>query len=298
MGNFKKKFSQKRLIPYIFLVPFLTMFLVFRIWPTIYGVMLSFEELKGMGAASYVGIKNYSALSKDSVFWLSLKNTTYYTVGTLLTLIPIPLLLAVLLISSYCKGSRVYRTILLLPALTSLVVAGTVFRLILADRAGLLNYFLGFVGIPPQRWLIVGELAIPSMIILAFWRWTGMNIVYFSSGLSSIPLQVYEAASIDGANRFQKFFYITAPLLKPTIIFVLVISLIGGYQVFVEPYILFPGGRTPGEAGQTVVLYLYRKAFRFFNMGYASAIGVILAIIIFVITLVQSKLFGFFKEIE
>jgi arabinosaccharide transport system permease protein len=298
MDYFKKNFSQKRLVPYMFLVPFLTIFFLFRVWPVLYGVMLSFQELKAMGAASYVGLANYSAISRDPIFWLSLKSTTYYTGGTLLTLIPIPLLLAVFLISPYCRGDRVYRMILLLPVLTSLVVAGTVFRLILADRAGLLNYFLGFLGIPAQRWLVVGELAIPSIIILAFWRWTGMNIVYFSSGLASIPSEIYEAASIDGANSFQKFFHITVPMLKPIITFVLVISLIGGYQVFVEPYILFPAGRTPGQAGQTVVLYLYRKAFRFFDMGYASAIGVVLAIVICAITFAQFRLFGFFKKIE
>jgi arabinosaccharide transport system permease protein len=125
-----------------------------------------------------------------------------------------------------------------------------------------------------------------------------MNIIYFSSGLSSIPPDVYEAAKIDGAERFALFRYITLPLLKPIIIFVVTISIIGGYQVFVEPYVLYSAGRTPGDSGLTTVLYIYRLAFRNFNMGYASAVGVILAAIIFVVSLIQFKFSGFFKRSE
>lgn len=288
----------KRIVPFVFLAPFLLLFLLFRLWPIISAFWLSFQQLKGIGAQKYIGFANYGYLLSDKKFLFSLKVTSYFTIGALVLLTIIPLFLAVLLFSKETPFRNVYRTILFLPGLTSLVVVGTVFRLILADHGGLLNNFLENFGVSPVKWLLTAELTVPSLIIIALWRWTGMNIIYFSSGLSSIPPDVYEAAKIDGAERFTLFRYITLPLLKPIIIFVVTISIIGGYQVFVEPYVLYSAGRTPGDSGLTTVLYVYRLAFRNFNMGYASAVGVILAAIIFIVSLVQFTFSGFFKRSE
>lgn len=292
----KSKRLARKIVPFVFLAPFLGMFTVFRVWPIISAFYLSFQEVKGIGTSKFVGINNYIALLGDRRFVSSFLTTSYYTIATLLTLIPIPLLLAVLLFQRRTPGKEVFRTFIFLPSLTSLVVVGTVFRLILADTGGLANSFLGLFGVAPLRWLLVPSLAVPSLAILALWRWTGMNIVYFSSGLTTIPTEIYEAAKIDGAQSLALFRYITLPMIKPIIVFVITISVIGGYQVFVEPYILYPGGRTPGEAGLTVAVYLYRTAFRNFNMGYAAAIGVALAVIIFAVSLVQFQFSGFFKK--
>ncbi|MGB9553534.1 MAG: carbohydrate ABC transporter permease, partial [bacterium] len=217
------------------------MFIVFRVWPIISAFYLSFQEVKGIGTSKFVGIHNYINLLGDRRFVSSFLTTSYYTIATLLTLIPIPLLLAVLLFQRRTPGKEVFRTFVFLPSLTSLVVVGTVFRLILADTGGLANAFLGLFGVAPLRWLLVPSLAVPSLAILALWRWTGMNIVYFSSGLTTIPTEIYEAARIDGAQSLALFRYITLPMIKPIIVFVITISIIGGYQVFVEPYILYPG---------------------------------------------------------
>jgi arabinosaccharide transport system permease protein len=222
-------------------------------------------------------------------------NTTYYTVGILILLIVIPLVLAALLYSGLVKRAGAFRTTLFLPVLTSLVVVGVVFRLILSPD-GLMNSWLGLIGIPPVRWLETAALAIPSMILMAIWRWTGMNMVYFTSGLANISPDLYDAAAIDGANGWQRFFYITVPMLRPITIFVMTLTLIGGFQLFVEPYVLWSGGASPGQGGLSIVVFLYRTAFTSFNLGYASTIGVILALIIMVLSLVQLRLFGFFKK--
>jgi arabinosaccharide transport system permease protein len=253
------------------------------------------QELKGIGTQKYIGLDNYRLILRDMRFLSSLKVTTYFTGGALLLLVAIPLFLANTLFTCQLKLKNFYRAVIFLPGLVSLVVVGTVFRLILADQNGLLNNFLSLVGIQPIKWLLSAKLTVPSLILIALWRWTGMNIIYFTSGLSSISPEIYEAAKIDGAQSFSTFRYITFPLLKPIILFVFTISIIGGYQVFVEPYVLYSAGRTPGDSGLTTVLYIYRLAFRNFDFGYASSVGIILALIIFIVSIVQFQFSGFFK---
>ena len=284
--------------PLLFLLPFMLLFLLYRFWPILSAFSLSFQELKGISTSRFVGFHNYTDLFGDRQFISSLKITTLFNIGATLLLIPIPLMLAVLLFSRSTPLPNLWRILLFLPSLVSLVVVGTVFRIILADHAGLLNSFLGLFGVQPILWLLSVEFTVPSLVLLALWRWTGMNIIYFTSGLTTIPADIYESARIDGAQGAKLFYYITLPLLKPIIIFVLTIAIIGGFQVFVEPYVLYGAGRTPGESGLTTALYLYRRAFRNFDMGYAAAIGVILAVIILVISYLQLKFVGFFKRAE
>lgn len=288
---------RRRVVPWVFMAPFLIFFLAFRIWPVISAFILSFQEVQGIGAAEWTGLSNYAYLLKDPSFFKSMGNTTLYTIGSLILLVPLPLIYSQLLFSGVVMRSNLIRLLIFLPVLTSLVVAGTVFRLLLAPD-GILNTALMAIGLPGPRWLEVAELAVPSMILVATWRWTGMNIIYFTSGLTNVPHEVFEAASIDGANGLQRFLYITVPMLKPVTIFVITLTLISGYQVFAEPYVLFTQGESPGQGGLTIALYLYRQAFRSFNMGYASTIGVVLALIIMAISLVQFRLFGFFSEEE
>ena len=276
----------------MFLLPFLSVFLVFKVYPVILAVTMSFQNFQGIQSQEWVGVTNYENVFKLVRFNQALGNTTIYTIGTLLILIPLPLILAVLLDSGRVVQSTVFRTLIFLPALTSLVVAGTVFRLILAE-GGFLNLFLSStLGIRPLRWLEVADLALPSLILVAAWRWTGINILYFNAGLVNIPRELYEAAVIDGASAFQMFWRITLPLLRPTTLFVVVLSIIGGYQVFVEPFILYTGGGGPGDGGLTMALLIYRTAFTSFNFGTAAAMGVILAAIILIFSLIQFRFFG------
>lgn len=271
-------------------------FLIFKVYPVILAVAMSFQNFQGVKSQEWVGLTNYENVFNLVRFNQALSNTTLYTIGTLLILIPLPLILAVLLDSGRVVQTTVFRTLIFLPALTSLVVAGTVFRLILAED-GFLNLFLSStLGIEPQRWLEVSNLSLPSLILVATWRWTGINILYFNAGLVNIPRELYEAAVIDGGNPFQLFWHITLPLLRPTTLFVVVLSIIGGYQVFVEPFIIYTGGGGPGDGGLTMALLIYRTAFTSFNFGTAAAMGVILAAIISVFSLIQFRFFGVFSR--
>lgn len=286
----------KRVVPVVFLAPFMIVFLVFKVYPVILAVIMSFQNFQGVQSQEWVGLSNYQNVFQLVRFNQAVTNTTVYTVGTLLILIPLPLVLAVLLDSGRVVQSTLFRTLIFLPALTSLVVAGTVFRLILAED-GFLNLFLSStLGIAHPRWLETAELALPSLILVATWRWTGINILYFNSGLVNIPRELYEAAAIDGATPIQMFWRITLPLLRPTTLFVVVLSIIGGYQVFVEPFILYTGGGGPGDGALTMALLIYRTAFTSFNFGTAAAMGVILATIIFVFSLIQFRFFGVFRS--
>lgn len=288
--------NHKKVVPVVFLTPFMVVFLIFKVYPVILAVIMSFQNFQGVQSQEWVGLTNYQNVFNLVRFNQALANTTIYTIGTLLILIPLPLVLAVLLDSGRVVQSTVFRTLIFLPALTSLVVAGTVFRLILAED-GFLNLFLtSLFGIQPLRWLEVSDLALPSLILVATWRWTGINILYFNSGLVNISKDLYEAAVIDGASAFQMFWRITLPLLRPTTLFVVVLSIIGGYQVFVEPFILYTGGGGPGDGGLTMALLIYRTAFTSFNFGTAAAMGVILAAIIFVFSLIQFRYFGVFSK--
>ncbi|HLV34735.1 MAG TPA: sugar ABC transporter permease [Spirillospora sp.] len=286
----------KKIVPFIFLAPFMIVFLVFKVYPVILAIIMSFQNFQGVQSQEWVGLSNYQNVFQLVRFNQALTNTTVYTIGTLLILIPLPLVLAVLLDSGRVVQSTLFRTLIFLPALTSLVVAGTVFRLILANE-GFLNLALNSLfGLPKMRWLDTADLALPSLILVATWRWTGINILYFNAGLVNISRELYEAAAIDGASPLQMFWRITLPLLRPTTLFVVVLSIIGGYQVFVEPFIIYLGGAGPGDGGLTMALLIYRTAFTSFNFGTAAAMGVILATIIFVFSLIQFRFFGVFNR--
>jgi arabinooligosaccharide transport system permease protein len=280
-----------RLAPYVFLTPFLAIFIVFRLWPTFEAIVISFQKWEGVDSQAWVGLSNYAATFANPRFGKALSATVLYTLGTLLILIPIPLVLAALLDSGRVVKETTFRVALFLPALTSLVVVSVVFRIVLA-RDGLLNVALDQVGLPTSRWLEAANLAVPSMIIMAAWRWTGVNIIYFSAALVNVPRELYEAAAIDGANGWQVFRSITVPMIRPTILFVVVLSVIAGFQLFVEPLLLWSGGNTPGDGGLSIALLVYKTAFTAFNFGQAAAMGMILAVIILVASVIQFRFFG------
>jgi arabinosaccharide transport system permease protein len=296
MNQISALLYNRKIAPLVFLTPFMIVFLVFKVWPVVLAVTMSFQKFQGVQNQAFVGLQNYSSVFSLARFGQAFTNTTVYTIGTLLILIPLPLVLAVLLDSGRVAKSTLFRILIFLPALSSLVVAGVVFRLILA-KEGFLNAFLSStLGLPPPRWLETADLALPSLIIVATWRWTGINMLYFNAGLVNIPRELYEAAAIDGATPLQMFWRITLPLLKPTTFFVLVLSIIGGYQVFVEPFIIFAGGGGPGDGALSLAVLIYRTAFTSFEFGTAAAMGVILALIIFTLSVIQFRFFGVLQK--
>jgi arabinosaccharide transport system permease protein len=286
-----------RLAPFVFLLPFMAVFVVFRIWPLVQAIEMSFQDVQGLTGNDWVGFENYQAVFANPQFMTALSNTFVYTIMTLIILIPIPLALSALLDRGRTYRPLIWRVSMFIPALASLVVVSFIFRVILSEN-GLVNATLSAVGLPPQPWLTAQSLAIPSLLIIATWRWVGVNMLYFNSGLVNIAKELYEAASIDGASATQQFRHVTVPLMRPTIIFVLIISVIGGFQLFVEPFLLWSGGNSPQSGGLSVGLLIYRTAFTSVKFGDAAAMGVVLAFIIFIVSVIVFRLAGGTKALR
>lgn len=293
---FKKFIYSRKIAPYVFILPFIITFLVFWIVPIAKSGLMSFQSIQ-FSDVEWIGLNNYKRLLGDSQFILAIKNSVRYMIGTLVLLIPFPMLFASLINSKIMKGKGFFKSVFFIPALTSVVVAGTVFRLIFGEMgSALMNQFIGIFGFEPIKWLKNDLTAYFALLTLACWRWTGVNILYFLSGLQSIPKELYESASIDGASAWKKFIKISAPMLKPTIIYVLTISIYAGLSMFVESYMLWEGKNSPKNIGLTIVGYLYNQGIRKNNMGYASAVGLVLLVIVMVINIAQLTATGTFKK--
>ncbi|MFC4597581.1 carbohydrate ABC transporter permease [Cohnella hongkongensis] len=284
-----------RIAPYVFVLPFILTFLIFFAYPVVSTVQMSFQEILP-GATKYIGFENYEKLLNKQ-YYKAISNSLIYTALTLALLIPVPLVFAVMLNSSALPFKNVFRSAFFVPALVSIVVAGTIFRLMLGQSdAAIMNQVVGLLGIEPQKWLADARLGMLSLVLLATWRWLGVNIVYFLSGLQNIPQELYESASIDGASTWQKFIRITVPMLKPVSIYVLTISIFGGLSMFVESFTLWSGNRSPKDMGLTMVGYIYQQGFEQNNMGLGSAIGLSLLGLMLVLNLIQLKAFGLFRK--
>lgn len=295
MPVYKRFLYNQKLAPYVFTLPFVLTFLVFFLYPMISSVIMTFQNILP-GKTEFIGLENYRRLN-DPIFFRALGLNLRYTLWTLLILIPIPMLLAVFLNSNHMRARNFYRSTLFIPALTSVVVAGTIFRLIFGELPGsLMNQFISLFGAKPIKWLRNPDMSMITLLTLATWRWAGVNILYFLSGLQGISNDLYEAADIDGASPWQVFWRIIVPMLKPVTIYVITISIYGGMAMFTESYMLWSGNRSPNNIGTTIVGYLYRKGFEENNMGYGSTIGIVLLALVMVVNLIQLGLNGFFKK--
>jgi len=270
-----------------FLSPTLVVFSTFVLFPVFFSLFLSFHKWNMFSAdRQYVGLENYAAVLRNPEFWSVLTNTVVYTLGT----IPLNMSLALLVAYALNKrivGKRWLRTAFFAPVVMSSVAAAVIWRWVYEPNFGLLNWFLGLFGIPAVNWLNDPTAAMFALIVMGVWKTFGVNMVLFSAGLQGIPEHYYEAAAIDGAGRWSKFWNITVPLLSPTTFFILVMSVIGSFQVFDTVYVLTSGG--PLGSTKVLVFYLYEHAFKFFEMGYASAVAYLMFAIIFVLTLLQVK---------
>ncbi|MDO5292390.1 MAG: sugar ABC transporter permease [bacterium] len=290
----KKLFYSKKIAPYVFICPFVLTVLLFWIAPICNGVLLSFQDvLKNQ----WVGLNNYERLISDKIFFKAVMNSFKYMVGTLILLIPFPMLFATLLNSKLMKRPGLFKSVYFLPALTSVVVAGTIFRLMFGEaESSLANQVIGFFGLSPIKWLKSAGTSYFALFLLACWRWTGVNILYFLAGLQSIPTELYEAAAIDGGSKWQQFKSISIPLLKPTTVYVLTISIYAGLSMFLESNMLFKGNNSPNNIGLTIVGYLYRQGVEKRAMGYACAVGLLLLVIIMIVNIIQLKVTGTLDE--
>jgi multiple sugar transport system permease protein len=284
----------------LFFLPNLLGFLVFFAVPLVWSFYLGFTDWDGFASPEFIGFQNFANFlfknplaSGDSpyYFWKSLKNTLYYCVGSIPPSIVLAFGLAILL-NSKLKGMNFFRTIYFLPVVSAVVAVALLWRWLFAVEFGPINYVLGKIGGPSWRlgWLTSPKWAMPGMIIMAIWRSLGYNIVIFLAGLQGIPTALYEAAIVDGASNWRLIRHVTIPLMTPSVFFVLVMSTISGLQVFSEAYMMTAGG--PARATLTVVYNLYQQGFSFLHMGMSSAMGWMLFLFIFVLTLVQTRLSG------
>lgn len=280
---------------YAFIAPNLITFLAFNLFIWIFLFYISFTDWDMLGAKQFIGLGNYGRMLSDALARKSLVNTFQYVALEVLPMAALSLLVAVL-VNSKLKGSKYFQSVFYLPVVTSISVLALIWVNMLGPQVDSpVNYVLGLIGIPAQKWFLSPTLAMPTVAGMAIWGGFGYYMLLWLAGLQSIPAEVYEAARIDGAGHWAQFWKVTLPLLSNTTAFILIISTINALQVFGSIYIITGGG--PVHATTTVVWYVWQNAFTLQRMGYAATIAVGLFVIILAITLVQQKFLGFGREI-
>lgn len=296
--------SQRKVIPYVFLTPFLLSFLIFTVYPAGAAFFLSFQRVRGFISPDegggvvleYKGFENYERLlTKDKRFRIALVNGAEFALGTVFVQMPLALGVALLMNAPHVRFKILARLAFFAPYITSAIVVGWIFTLVFDQRYGLLNALLAQVGLDAVGWLTDKDFVMPALIILGLWTWVGYNSLFFLAGLQNVPDDLKEAARIDGANTVRVFWHITMPFLRPVFVFVVITGLIGSFSLFSQPYLLFDSGSGPQDSGLFPLMYLFFMGFENFRMGYASAIGYLLTAIILLITALQLLLFRLWK---
>ncbi len=281
-NRYKKRLA---LDGYIFIAPLIIGFLIFTVYPLLDSIRLSFTDWTLLKPPNYIGFQNYEKMfTGDKTYVISLINTIYYVVGSVPLRIVAAFFLA-LALNQKIRGITLYRIAFYIPVVSSWVAVALVWQYLYSPEYGLFNYLLRQIGITGPDWLVSRTWAMPAVIIVNVWKNVGYNMIILLAGLQGIPVQLYEAARIDGAKPWKQTLYITIPLLTPTIFFILIMSIISSFQVFSSVYIMTAGG--PGTATYVYIFYLWQRAFVRLGMGYASAMAWILFAIIFIGTLIQ-----------
>lgn len=273
-------------VGYLFILPSLVHLVIFLLVPLVFSLYLSMTDWRGpnLQSANFIGIENYQFLFGDRSFWNAMRNTAYYT----LLFVPggmIVSLLVALVMNQKLRGVYIFRTLFFMPVISSWVAVSVVWITLLDPNAGILNYVLRQIGIPPVNWLGDPATAMPSIVIISIWKGLGFQMVIWLAGLQAIPQELQEAAAIDGASRWQSFWRITLPLLAPTTFFLAITNVISSFQVFSPVYVITEGG--PRGSTEVVVFHIYQRAFEVFDMGYAAAQAWVLFAVIFLATVIQ-----------
>lgn len=273
---------------YGFTLPALIGLALFGLVPLIYAVGVSFFRFDLVsGDRGYIGLLNYQQILRDARFWRALSNTIYYAV----MLIPAQTILGLalaLLVQRATRGVTFFRSTYYLPVVSSMVVASTLWRIMYDSHNGIFNSILGAVGLPPQPFLTSPDQAMPALVFMSTWKWVGISMLIFLGGLNAIPSEYNEAAEVDGAGRMRSFLHITLPLLRRPALFVVVMNTVNAFKLFTPIYVITQGG--PRESTVTVVFHIFRSGFRYYAMGYASAMSVLLLVLVLGLTLFQFRL--------
>jgi multiple sugar transport system permease protein len=278
---------------WLFVLPALALIFVFFFLPVVAGFLLSFTDfdIYAIGrpdTARLVGLANYRQALTDPLFWKALGNTfTFVVLGGPLS-VAASLVAALLVTSRLARFPGLYRSIFFLPVVTTLVAVAIVWRYLFHTQYGLLNWMLGGIGIHPIDWLGNPHWAMFAIVVMAVWKNFGYNMLIFVAGLQSIPDELYEAAALDGAGPWARFIHVTVPNLGPTLLFVGVMTMLGNFQLFAEPYVMTQGG--PANSTLSVVLLMYEEGFRWWRMGYAAAVTFVLFVVILAFMLLQRRL--------
>jgi multiple sugar transport system permease protein len=286
--NFWKRFTARsnERVGYLFILPSFLHLLLFLIIPLGFAFYLSFRAWNGPSFqnAPYIGLENYRFMLGDTRFWRAMLNSAYFTVLSVPIGLAVSLAVA-LVMNQALKGVNFFRTLFFMPVISSWVAVSIIWITLLDPSVGIVNYLLSLVHIPSINWLGSTVTAMPSLVLISTWKGLGYNMVIWLAGLKAVPKELYEVASIDGANGWNKFWHITLPLLTPTTIFLSITGVIGAFQVFSPIYVITKGG--PMGSTDVVVYRIFQRAFAEFKMGYASAEAWVLFLIIFVITIAQ-----------
>ncbi|MFC4139649.1 MULTISPECIES: carbohydrate ABC transporter permease [unclassified Microbacterium] len=274
--------------PYVLLLPTIALFAAFTVFPYLSALWQSFTTNVD-GETAFAGLANYTRLFQDPLFYQALWNTFVMLIVQVPIMLVLAILLAVAFNSVLLKFRALWRTLYFVPIVMGLVAYGILFSALFNSEDGFVNQLLGYVGIGPVPWLTDPFWAKISIVIAMTWHYTGQSAIIYLAQLQAIPTELYEAASVDGANGRKQFWHVTIPGLRPAIILTVILSTIGTLQLFDEPFVITNGG--PLNSTLTVGMYLYQNGFQYFDFGYASAIGYVLTLIIGVISLIQFRLF-------
>lgn len=273
-------------VGYLFILPSLIHLIAFLLIPLVFSFFLSFRDWSrpSFQDAPYVGLANYEFLMGDWRFWQAMGNSAYYTALSVPLGMAFSLAIAVVM-NQKLKGVNFFRTLFFMPVVSSWVAVSIIWLTLLDPNVGIVNYVLSWFGIPRINWLGDPRSAMPAIVLISIWKSAGFNMVIWLAGLQAIPQELYEAAAIDGANRWRQFRHVTLPLLAPTSFFLAVTGVIGALQVFTPVYVITRGG--PLDSTNTAVYHIYRRAFQEFDFGYASAQSWVLFAVIFLVTVIQ-----------
>lgn len=278
--------NSRNKIGYIFALPYIIHFSIFVAFPIVFSFLLVFHRWDIISPMKWVGLNNFVRLSQDLIFFKSIGNTFIF----LIIHIPLQIIVALALaefLNQKIRFRGFFRASYFLPVVVSGVVITILWQQLYAQDSGVLNSLLSKIGLIKLPWLTSSKLAMPSIAIMATWKNVGLYIILFLVGLQSVPKYMYEAADIEGASHWEKFRHITLPMINPTMILVVILSTIGGFSLFIEPYIMTDGG--PMNSTLSAMLYIYKQAFSFYHMGYAATLGFFFALVVFSIVLIQKK---------